>query len=251
MATSHLLRPQKRILRDCTHLIPPHATCSLVQSVHLTSASFCPISAVQPLYASVYVAASEGSTASLPADRIASLDLCLTGGAMDSRGRPKASLTLQRLTTGRECTRDPDWQLVRVTISATIPQTPAASPKPTNKDPLWDDRDDLSPEGRSAHAASGLEHGTDHVHHSISIAESESSPRAASCISDAYGVIDDDAQQEQLQQQQQQQQHRRSLCAQVSLHLYSALLFKQASYRCVHHFVPSRSTCIAESSGRW
>ncbi|KAK9857190.1 hypothetical protein WJX84_001670 [Apatococcus fuscideae] len=33
------------------------------------------------------------------------------GGAMDSRGRPKASLTLQRLTTGRECTRDPDWQL--------------------------------------------------------------------------------------------------------------------------------------------
>ena len=37
---------------------------------------------------------------------------------MNASGDVLASLSLQALTTGRECTRDPDWQLVRCTVSA-------------------------------------------------------------------------------------------------------------------------------------
>ncbi len=37
---------------------------------------------------------------------------------MDASDDVLASLSLQALTTGRECTRDPDWQLVRCTVSA-------------------------------------------------------------------------------------------------------------------------------------
>lgn len=42
---------------------------------------------------------------------------CWPGQILDANGAPKASIKLQQLQIGRECTRDPDWQLVRCTIS--------------------------------------------------------------------------------------------------------------------------------------
>lgn len=56
-----------------------------------------------------------------------------SGRIINNKGAPQARIRLHQLQIGRECTRDPDWQLVRCTIccndvtgEASVPQLPHA-----------------------------------------------------------------------------------------------------------------------------